>query len=115
MCECISPFCLTIIYAPPPKDWKGKGGTISEIVSTLRSKTSQRQRVEDVIAATHHAHHTGEEYNSMKAFQAGTHAIEDDSIEQQMVANLREQGLSFTDTTILSNQDCIKTGRMTVT
>ena len=67
-----------------------------------------------MIAATHHAHLTGEEYNSIRAFRAGSRFIKDDSTEQQMVADLREQGLSFTETTYLINIDCIKNGRTKV-
>ena len=67
-----------------------------------------------MIAATHHTHLTGEEYNSMQAFRAGTRAIKDGSIEQQMVADLRERALSFTETTYLINIECIKNGRTEV-
>ena len=82
MRECISHFYLLVLQAPPPEDWKGKGSTVSEIVSALRLKKSQRQRVMNVLAKTHHAYVTGEEYDSMRAFRAGTRAIKDGSIKQ---------------------------------
>ena len=76
MRECISDFYLLVLDAPPPEDWKGEGGTISEIISALRLKDSQRQRVMNVIAATHRAHFRGEDYCSMRAYQAGTRATD---------------------------------------
>mmetsp|Transcript_16400 Transcript_16400/g.29739 ORF Transcript_16400/g.29739 Transcript_16400/m.29739 type:complete len:83 (-) Transcript_16400:160-408(-) len=75
----------------PPEDCRVESGTVSEIVSALRLKRSQRQRVLKVIATTHHARLTGEEYDSMRAFRAGNRAIKDGSVEQQMVADLRER------------------------
>mmetsp|Transcript_30249 Transcript_30249/g.64099 ORF Transcript_30249/g.64099 Transcript_30249/m.64099 type:complete len:101 (-) Transcript_30249:877-1179(-) len=74
-----------------PEDWKGEFITFSEIVSALQLKKSQRQRVENAIATTRHAHLTGEEYNSMRAFRACTCAIVDVSIKQQMIVDLRER------------------------
>ena len=65
MRECISYFYLLVLHAPPPEDWNGEGGAVSEIQSALRLKASQRQRILNVIDATHHAHLTGEEYDSM--------------------------------------------------
>ena len=38
MRECISNIYLVILEAPPPEDWKGEGGTVSEIQSALLLK-----------------------------------------------------------------------------
>ena len=60
MRDCISLFYLTVMCAPPPEDWHGEGGTVSQIARALRLKKSQKQRVINVIAKTHHAMITGE-------------------------------------------------------
>ena len=60
MRDCISLFYLTVLCAPPPEDWHGEGGTVSQIARALRLKKSQKQQIINVIAKTHHAMITGE-------------------------------------------------------
>ena len=108
MRDLISLFYLTVLHAPPPEDWHGDCGTVSEICTTLKLKKSQRLRVENVIAETHRALLLGEEYDSSRAHRPGTRAIKDGSVEQQMVADCRERGMSYTETTLFINRDCEK-------
>ena len=111
----ISTFYLTVCEASPPEDWRGHNGTVSQICTAMKlNNRSQRQRVENVIADTHHSILIGEEYDPSRAHRPGTRAIEDGSIEQQMVADLRERGLSYSETTVTINRDCIRNGRETV-
>ena len=114
--------CVTVFHSSIPLCYmrhhpglEGRRWKKSEIVSTLILKHSQGQRAENAIVATHYAHLTREEYNSMREFCPGSWAILDDSIEQQLVADCREWGLSYTNSTILINRDCIKSGRITIT
>ena len=51
----------------------------------------------------------------MQEFCAGSMSIKDGSVEQQMVADLRERGLSLSDRTILINRDCLQKGCETIT
>ena len=53
MRDMISVFYLSVLKAPPPEDWDGEGGAVSEICAALNMNRAQRQRVKNVIAATH--------------------------------------------------------------
>ena len=70
--------------------------------------------MKNVIAATHSSLISGVDYDSSRAHRPGTRAIKDGSIKQQMVADCRERGMSYTETTLTINIDCIKHGRKTV-
>ena len=87
---------------------------MSQIVRALRLNKNQRKKVLRVIAKTHHSLTVGEARDSTRAFRAGTAFIKDGSKEQQLVADYRERGLSFTETTILVNKCCIRNNRETV-
>ena len=63
----------------------------------------------------HHILLTGAKYDSMFEFCAGSVAIKSGSPEEQTVADYRERGLSYTDTTLLINRQCLQDGRPTVT
>ena len=115
MRDCISNYYLAVLGAPPPEDWRGEGGTVSEIARALRLNTNQHRRVLNVIVRTHHALLTGAEYDSMREFRAGSVAITPGSLEEQAVADNRERGLSYTETTLLINRQCLQDGRPTVT
>ena len=67
-----------------------------------------------VIAKTHHSLTVGEAHDSTRAFCAGTAFIKDGSKEQQLVADYRERGLSYTETTMLVNKWRIRNNRETV-
>ncbi len=87
MREMISLFYLSVLKAPPPEDWNGEGGAISEICSALNlTNVSQRQRVRNIIADSHSALIAGVEYDSSRAYRPGTRAIEDGSVEQKTLA-----------------------------
>ena len=73
-------------------------------------KTSQRQRLLNVIAKTHHAMLMGKEYDSMREFRAGRTSIKPGSVKEKMVADLRERGLSDTETTIKRMNGALKHG-----
>ena len=81
MRDCISSYYLAVLGAPPPEEWRGEGGTVSEIARALRLNKNQRRRVLNVIVRTHHAMLTGAEYDSMREFRAGSVVIKLDSVE----------------------------------
>ena len=68
MREMISLVYLTVMHAPPPKDWKGVGRTIAQICNILNLSANQRQRIENVIANTHFTYLTGAEYDPARFF-----------------------------------------------
>ena len=57
----------------------------------------------------------GEEYDLAREYRACTRSIADGSIEQQMVADNRERGLSYTETALVINRFCLQNDRPTVT
>jgi hypothetical protein len=111
----ISLLYLETMQAPPPEEWKGPGGTVSKIVEALKLDNSQRRRVERVIAETHHCLIHGEVYDAKRATHEGKLAIEDGSEIQQLVANYRERGLSYTETTMMINRWCLENDHGIVT
>ena len=108
MRDCISLFYTHVLNTPSPEELGGVGGTISEIQSGLNMRRDQRQRILNVVAKTHHALLTGKEYESMREFCVGSKSIKPGRIEEQAVADLRERGLSYTETTLLTNHDCLQ-------
>jgi hypothetical protein len=102
----ISDYYLQVLHAPPPDEWRGEGGTISDVIGGLKLKESQRRTVEKVLIATHHSLLKGEEYEPSRKSAPKKRFIEDGSKEQQLVADYREQGLSYTETTMLINRWC---------
>lgn len=84
-------------------------------MSTLRFKKIQRQQVLNIIVKTHQLMLTGDEYDSMQEFCAGSKLIKDGSVEQQMVADLCEQGLSLSECIIIINQDYLQKDHDTIT
>ena len=103
------------MQAPPPEDWTGPGGTVSEVIKTLKLSKNLRRKVLTIISQTHRSLLVGTECDLSQAHQAGTRMIADGSEEQQMIANYRERGLSYTETTMLVNRWCIASERTTVT
>ena len=57
----ISLFYLDVLKAPPPEEWRGEGGTVSQIVSALNLTKDQRKKVIRVIAKTHQCLTVGKE------------------------------------------------------
>jgi hypothetical protein len=110
----ISDYYLQALLAPPPEKWRGEGGTISDVIEGLRLRDSQRRLVENVLIETHHQLLHGLEYDPSRQSAPGKHFIEDVSKEQQLVADYREQGRSYTETTMLINRWCFRNGRPTV-
>ena len=76
---------------------------------------NQRRMIHKVISVTHQCLMTGETYEPMRASVPGTTAIKDGSREQQLIADYRERGLSFTETTMLVNRWCHRNGHESVT
>ena len=87
--------------APPPEEWRGVDGTVSDIARALHLNANQHRPVLNVIVKTHHALLTGAEYDLMCKFRAGSIAIKSGSPEKQAAADYCERGLSYTETTLL--------------
>ena len=73
----ISLFYLDILQAPPPEEWRGAGGSVSQIVGTLRLNKNQRKKVLRVITKTHHSLTVGKDFDATRAYRAGTAFIKD--------------------------------------
>ena len=104
-----------MLGTPLPEERRGAGGTVSQTARALCLNANQHRRVLNVIIKTHHTLLTSAKYDSMREFRAGSVAIKSGSPEEQAVADYRERGLSYTETTLLINRQCLKDGRPTVT
>eukprot|EP00956_Cyclotella_meneghiniana_P020465 scaffold36269_cov40-Cyclotella_meneghiniana.AAC.2 len=112
----ISEYYHVILEAPPPEDWDGEGGTVYQIIEGLKmDKNKDRHKVRRVILKTHKALLQGDEYVAMREYRPGTTAIKQGSIQQKLIADYREKGLSFTETTMMINRYCYENGLETVT
>ena len=115
MRDCILTYYLVVLGAPLPEEWRGAGGTVSEIARALRLNANQHRLVLNVVVKTHHALLTGAKYDSMRKFFASSAAIKSGSPEEQAIANYRECALSYIDTMPLIIRQCLQDGRPTVT
>jgi hypothetical protein len=102
------------IGCPPPEDWHGAGGTISETIKALAMSADERRKVEQVITYTYHSLCRGEEYNEGRASRENVTKTADGSKIQQLIADYREHGLSNSQTTLMINMYCKKNKLRTV-
>ncbi len=104
------------IGAPPPNDWHGRGGTISKAMNAFDMSVSadERRKVERIITKTYHSLLRGEEYNKGRKSRKNLTTIADGDNIQQLVADYREAGLSFSQTTVMINMYCRKNELLTV-
>ena len=84
-----------MVGGPPPEEWCGVEGAVSEIPRALRLNANQHRCALNVIVKTHHTLLTGAEYLSMREFRAGSVTITFGSPEEQAVADYRKRGLSY--------------------
>ena len=96
------------IGSPPPEDWCGKGGAITRIIAALEMTANECRKVERVIHKTYHSLRNGEIYDKSKSSQQNETAIVDGSNIQQLVADYRETGLSYSETMMVINLSCIE-------
>ena len=90
--------CYIKIGSPPPEDWRGEGGAISKIIAALEMTANERRNVERVIHKTYHSLRNGKIYDKSRSSQQNETAIAIGSNIQQLVADYRETGLSYTTT-----------------
>jgi hypothetical protein len=93
------------IGAPPPDELHGRGGTISKTMNALDMSVlaDECRKVERIITKTYHSLLGGEEYNEGRKSRKNLTAIADGNKIQQLVADYREAGLSFSQTTVMIN------------
>jgi hypothetical protein len=75
----------------------------------------ERRKVTRVITDTYHCLRQGEVYDKARASHNNVTAIVDGTKIQQLIADYREAGLSFSQTTLLINMHCNKNNLRTVT
>jgi hypothetical protein len=102
------------VGCPPPEVWHGIGGTISETIKALAMSADERRKVKQVITDTYHSLCRGEDYNKGRASRENVTEIADGSKIQQLVADYREHGLSYSQTTLMINMYCKKNNLRTV-
>ena len=100
---------------PPPKYWHGNGGTISIMLKALAMSADKCRKVTRVITDTYHCLWQGEVYNVARASCDNVTAIADGTKIQQLIADCREAGLSYSQTTLLINMHCHKNNLRTMT
>ncbi len=103
------------IGAPLPEDWHDKGGTIWRTIAALEMTANKCRKVETIIYTTYHSLHNGEIYNKSKSSRQNETAIANGSKIQQLVADYRETGLSYSETMTVINLYCIESNIPTVT
>ncbi|EJK62102.1 hypothetical protein THAOC_17300, partial [Thalassiosira oceanica] len=90
--------CSLMLRCPPPEEWNGENGSITQIMKDLRLKGSNRRKVKSVIEQTYEKYLKGEYYTGKVKPGAGRPCdIERGSMEEQMLADGKEDGLSNED------------------
>ena len=89
----VSMFYVHVLQAPPPEDWNGKDGTVSDVIKGLRLRKGQRRTVHNVLVQTHHCLTTGKVYDGERKASRGATAIKPGTKVEQLVADYRERGL----------------------
>ena len=83
-------------------------------MNALDMSADECRKVERIITNTYHSLLCSEEYNEGRKLQKNLIAIADGNKIQQLVANCREAGLSFSQTTVMINNYCKKNELLTV-
>ena len=96
------------IGSPPPEDWHGKGGMILKRIKALAMSADECRKVKQVISDTYHNLHHSEVYNAGRPSQKNATAIANERKIQQLIANYREAGLSYSQTMLMINMHCTK-------
>ncbi|EJK60897.1 hypothetical protein THAOC_18686 [Thalassiosira oceanica] len=87
-----------MLRCPPPEEWNGENGSITQIMKDLRLKGSNRRKVKSVIEQTYEKYLNGEYYTGKVRPGAGRPCdIERGSMEEQILADGKEDGLSNED------------------
>jgi len=96
---------VEIFDAPPECEWAGRDGTVSAIMRHLKMKPGSRDVVLRVLRDVIECHKAGVRYDPARKFGSGGHnkLIKMGSVEEQLVADLMESGLSLTQTMYLVN------------
>jgi hypothetical protein len=100
---------------PPPEDWYGDGGTKAITIKAIAMSADDRRKVMQVITETYHCLRCDKVYDKGRALQNNVATIVDGSKIQQLIANFREAGLSFSQMTLMINMYCNKNNLRTVT
>ena len=85
-----------------------------ETIKAHAMSADECRKVEQVITYTYHSLCCGQEYNEGRASCENVTEIADGSKIQQLVANYREHGLSYSQTTLMINIYCRKNKLHTV-
>jgi hypothetical protein len=86
------------------------------MIKALAMSDDECRKVMRVITDTYHCLHQGEVYDKARALHNNVTAIADGTkIQHQLIADYREAGLSFSQTTLLINMHCNKSNLCTVT
>ena len=94
----ISGFFVQVLKCPPPELWAGPDGTITEIMKFLRLKGAQRNKIKRVIKQTYDNYMRGRSYDGKILHNGGRPCdIEPGSVEEQMLADGKEDGKSHAD------------------
>ena len=94
----ISGFFVQVLKCPPPELWAGPDGTITEIMKFLRLKGTQRKKIKRVITRTYDNYMRGRSYDGKILHNGGrTCDIKPGSVEEQMLADGKEDGKSHAD------------------
>ena len=81
-CRSRPTYYLAVLGASTLEEWRGTGGTVSEIARAVCLNANKHRRVLNVIVKTHHALLTSAEYDSMREFRAGSVAVKSGSPEE---------------------------------
>ena len=95
----ISMCYIYALGAPEPSEWYGSGGTVGQIMSLLNLSKPGRKKVIHVMRQTYDCVKTGSRYTGHTRWSGGRqNFIQPGTEEENMIAQHKEEGCSFTQT-----------------
>lgn len=91
---------------PPEEEWHGRNGTIAKILRTLNMTVNQRKLIRSVLQNVTACYKKGIEYTGVNKIEQvrDTKKIQENSIDEELIATWMEDGLGFRLTTMFVNE-----------
>ena len=91
---------------PPEEEWHGQNGTITKILRTLNMTVNKRKVIKSVLENVTACYKKGIEYTGVNEMMQvrDTKKIQENSIDEDLIATWMEEGLGFRLTTMFVNE-----------
>jgi hypothetical protein len=109
----IAYYYIQVLDAPPPEEWDGHDGTVSQIQKDLKFENYFRTRIRFILSQVYHCHCIGTQYTGERNVTGDLGRkviIKKTSVEAQIIADAVEDGMSMAMAHVLVNKHCFEAG-----